>query len=107
MPIIEINQNNFCELERHDAEALVEFYAPWCASCRAIAPTLERFSQKHPQLLVCKINTDHSPELSGRYKIMSIPTLIYMKEGRELSRNTGAMGLRGLEQMMEVPRTVK
>ena len=107
MPIIEINQTNFCELERHDAEAVVEFYAPWCASCRAMAPTLERFAQKHPRLLVCKINTDDCPELSGRYKIMSIPTLIYMKEGRELARNTGAVGLRGLEHMMGVPQVVK
>ena len=107
MPIIQINQNNFCELERHGARALVEFYAPWCASCRAMTPTLERFAQKHTGLMVCTINTDDSPELSGRYKIMSIPTLIYMEGGRELARNTGVTSLRGLEQMLEVPQAVK
>ncbi|MBQ9080362.1 MAG: conjugal transfer protein TraF [Clostridia bacterium] len=100
MPIIEINESNFGELERADKAALVEFYAPWCASCRALSPTLERFAEHHPDLAVCKINTDTSPTLAGRFKIMSIPTLIYMRGGEVVSRSVGGVGLRALEELV-------
>jgi thioredoxin 2 len=92
-PIAVQNVADFDELVR-DAKApiLVDFWAAWCGPCRAVAPELEKLAaQKVGSAIVAKVDTDAQPELSARYGIRSIPTLVLFRGGREAKRITGAM----------------
>lgn len=90
---IELNNENFDnEVLKSDLPVLVDFWAPWCGPCRMIAPIIEEIAKDYEgKLKVCKLNTDESFEISSQYQIVSIPTLIFFKNGKELKRIIGAM----------------
>ena len=80
------------EVLRSDRPVLVDFWAPWCAPCHMVAPALEALARDHGNSLkVAKINVDENPGLAGRYKAMSIPTMIVVQGGREVDRWVGAL----------------
>ena len=92
-PIAVTSIEDFDELVR-DAKTplLVDFWASWCGPCRAVAPELEKLaSQKMGSTIVAKVDTDAQPELSARFMIRSIPTLVLFRDGREAKRISGAM----------------
>ena len=72
------------------APVLVDFYADWCAPCKYVAPLMDELAQTHEgKLLVVKVDTDQAPDLSQKWGIRSIPTLILFKEGEEVARSVG------------------
>ena len=72
------------------APVLVDFYADWCAPCKYVAPLMDELAQTHEgKLLVVKVDTDLAPDLSQKFAIRSIPTLILFKEGEEVARSVG------------------
>jgi len=71
---------------------LVDFWAAWCGPCRAVAPELEKLaSSRKGQAVIAKVDTDAQPELSARFGIRSIPTMIVFRQGRAAERLSGAM----------------
>lgn len=83
------------------APVVVDFYADWCGPCKMMAPVLDEFARDHAgAVLVAKLDTDRSPDVSGRLGIRGIPTLILFREGREVARTTGAVPREGLEALL-------
>lgn len=80
------------EVLRSDRPVLVDFWAPWCAPCRMVEPTLEALAREHPNIIkVAKVNVDENPGLANKYGTMSIPTMIVFNGGREADRWVGAL----------------
>ena len=90
---VALDQNSFdTHVSRAGFPVLVDFWAPWCGPCRQMAPGLDKLAgERRSQLQVAKVNTDENPQLSGRYGIRGIPTLILFRGGAEVARQTGAM----------------
>ena len=82
---------------RSDLPVVVDFWAPWCAPCRMMAPAFEEAAGRmEPAARFAKLNTDEAQDVAARYGIRSIPTLIVFRGGREIARQPGAMGVEAL-----------
>ena len=93
MPIIELNHQNFQTevLDRNDI-SLVDFYADWCGPCKMMGPVVDRMATDYEgRLKVGKINVDNDPELAQKYKVVSIPTFVIVKNGEVQETFVGAM----------------
>ena len=85
--IIEVTDDSFqVEVMESETPILVDFWAPWCAPCRAIAPVLEQIAADREDLRIVKLNIDENQEIASTYQIMSIPTLILFNNGAEAKR---------------------
>ena len=91
MSVIHIDRNNFQrEVLNSDRPVLLDFWAPWCAPCRMVGPILDEIAEERSDVKVAKINIDEQPELARQFGVMSIPTLMVMKEGRIVQQSAGA-----------------
>lgn len=102
--IIDLDNTSFAnEISGDSGVVVVDFWAPWCMPCRMLAPTIESVAQKlSGKAKVCKVNVDNNHELSGRYGVQSIPTLIIFKSGQEEDRITGAVGESEILKRIEI-----
>lgn len=91
MSAININKTNFQnEVINSEKPVLLDFWAPWCGPCRMVGPVMEEIAAEHPNIKVGKINVDEQPELARQFRVMSIPTLVVMKNGEVVNRSVGS-----------------
>ena len=91
MSVININNNNFQDEVMHSEKlVLLDFWASWCGPCRMVSPIVDEIAAERSDIKVCKINVDEQPELATRFGVMSIPTLVVMKNGKIINQAVGA-----------------
>ena len=101
MSAININKNNFQnEVMNSDKTVLLDFWASWCAPCRMVVPIIEEIAGERPDIKVGKINVDEQPELASRFSIMSIPTLVVMKNGKIVQQVSGVRPKNAILEML-------
>ena len=89
MKPLHVSEEAFARVLAAKETVLIDFYADWCGPCRMLAPTLEEIADEREDILVGKINVDDAPALAEKYGVMSIPTLLVIKNGKEVARLVG------------------
>ena len=101
MSAININKNNFQnEIMDPEKTVLLDFWASWCAPCRMVVPIIEEIAGERPDIKVGKINVDEQPELASKFGIMSIPTLVVMKNRKIVQQVSGARPKNAILEML-------
>ena len=101
MSVLSITKDNFEEIKNSERTVLLDFFADWCGPCRMVSPIVDEIAEENPQYLVGKINVDKEPELASAFGVMSIPTLVVMKNGEIVNRQTGARPKAQILAMLE------
>ncbi len=100
--ITQVNDQNFdTEITQNNLPSLIDFWAQWCAPCKAIAPHMEAVAQKFAgKIKVAKLNIDDSPQTASKFGIRSIPTLLFFKDGNPIDQTVGAVSQANIEEMI-------
>ena len=90
MALIHVNEHDFREqVLENSGTVLVDFWANWCGPCRMLGPVLEQLAADRPDVTVAKVDVDEQRELAIQYRVMSVPTVIFLKDGKEVDRKIG------------------
>ena len=103
MSALNINKNNFVEeVMNSEKPVLVDFWASWCGPCRMVIPVVEKIAEEYPEYKVVKVNVDEEQELAAQFGVMSIPTLMVVKNGEVVNKSVGAKNKQQILAMLEV-----
>jgi thioredoxin 1 len=100
MATVELTKENFEQVVTGNDLVIVDFWAPWCAPCRAFAPTFEQASEQHADVVFAKVNTEEEQEVAGAFNIRSIPTLMVFREKVILYAEAGSLPRAALDQVL-------
>jgi len=106
MATVELTKENFEQVVTGNDVVVVDFWAPWCAPCRAFAPTFEQASEQHADVVFAKVNTEEQQEVAGAFNIRSIPTLMVFREKVILYAEAGSLPAAALAQVITQAKDV-
>jgi thioredoxin 1 len=99
---VEVTEESFDRFVKENARAVVDFWAAWCPPCRILSPVVEELARKYAgKVAFGKLNVDEHPSVAERYGIMSIPTLLYFKEGKLVDETVGALPSEAIEERVK------
>ncbi len=101
MATVELTKDNFQQTIEDNDTVFVDFWAEWCGPCKMFGPTFEAISEKYPDAVFGKVDTEAQQELAGAFQIMSIPTLMAFRENILLYSEAGALPQEALENLVE------
>ena len=91
MAVVELTKDTFEEVVTKNDFVIVDFWAPWCGPCRSFAPTYEKVSEDHADVVFAKVNTEEQQDIAGHFRIRSIPTLMVFREKIIIFSEAGAL----------------
>jgi thioredoxin 1 len=101
MSVMEITKDNFQQKVMHsDKPVLLDFWASWCGPCRMVSPIIDQIAQERTDIAVGKINIDQQQELAAAFGVMSIPTLVVVKDGKIAAQTVGAQPKANILRML-------
>ncbi len=102
MSAITMHKNNFMREVQTQQPVLIDFWAPWCGPCRMFSPVVEEIAEENAgKVKVGKVNIDEEPELARQFGVMSIPTLVLLKDGKVVAKTVGAQPKQRVQAMLE------
>lgn len=99
-PIILTAENYSDEVNNYEKPVLIDFYADWCGPCRMVAPVIAQLAEEVKDAKICKVNVDEQNSLAAEFGIMSIPTLVILKNGRIVNKAVGVQSKEALLKMI-------
>ena len=100
MATLELNADNFQQAINEHANLIIDFWAPWCAPCRAFAPTFEAASETRSDIIFAKVNTEEQQEIAAAFNIRSIPTLMVFRDQIIIYSEAGSLPASAFEQLI-------
>lgn len=100
MAVVELTKDNFEEVVTNNPFVIVDFWAPWCGPCRSFAPTYEKVSEEHPDIVFAKVNTEDEQEIAAHFQIRSIPTLMIFRDKVIIFSEAGALPESGFKELI-------
>ena len=103
MSVVEITAQNFqAEVINSDKTVLLDFWAVWCGPCRMLSPVVDEIAEENPQIKVGKVNVDEQMELAQKFGIMSIPTLVVFRNGKNVAASVGVKSKEAILSMLGI-----
>jgi len=103
---VDLNEQNLEETVNGNDIVIIDFWAPWCGPCKSFGPIYEEVSEKHPDIVFGKINTEDEQAIAAHFQIRSIPTLMVFREQIIIFAEAGMLPANALEQMIEQVKTL-
>lgn len=103
MNVLKVTSENFEEeVLKSDKPVLVDFYADWCGPCKMLSPIVDEVAKEISEVKVVKVNVDEAQNIAMQYQVMSIPTLVVIKEGKEVKRSVGLIDKSEIKNLIQI-----